>query len=51
MTKFKMIKISEKAHKELQRLSDKRKAEGSTIRLQFDVASELIVKAAKKECK
>lgn len=51
MTKFKMIKISEKAHEELQRLSDKRKAEGNPIRLQFDVASELIVKAAKKECK
>ena len=49
--KFKLIKVSEKAHEELQRLSDKRKQSSDPIRSQIDIASDLIIKAAKKECK
>lgn len=49
--KFKLIKVSEKAHEELQRLSDKRKSESNPIRSQIDIASDLIIKASKKEVK
>jgi hypothetical protein len=49
--KFKLIKVSEKAHEELQRLSDKRKQNSEPIRSQIDIVSELIIKAAKKELK
>ena len=49
--KFKLIKVSEKAHEELQRLSDKRKAESNPIRYQIDIVSDLIIKTAKKELK
>lgn len=49
MAEFKIIKISPKAHEALQLLSDKRKREHSYIRSQFDIASDLIIKAAKKE--
>lgn len=51
MSTPKLVKISEKAHQELSRLSDKRKAEGNPIRLQMDIVTDLILKAAKKELK
>lgn len=48
---MKQIYITEEAFELLSKLSKKRKEERAVVRFQTDIASDLIVKAAKKEFK